>query len=64
MRQLSRDYQAELSEMKLKEKAKKITTKCQKKLNFNTEPTSSTKTTKQASEETWNKEITQFLKNS
>jgi len=67
MRQLSRDYQAELSEMKLKEKATKKTTKCQKKLNFNLPVSTSTSTpnknTRKSSEETWNKEITQFLNN-
>ena len=63
MKRLCADYQAELSEQKLKEKVRKNAENltpgraaCHKKLNFNSKPP------KPASDETWNKEITQFLK--
>ena len=71
MRQLCADYQAEISEQKLKQKVQfkststLVTTqpnKCHKRLNFNS--TQRPKKKKQAaSDEMWNKEITQFLNN-
>ena len=73
MRQLCADYQAEVSEQKLKQKvqlkstSKLVTTqpnKCHKRLNFNsTQRPKKKKQVAAASDEMWNKEITQFLNN-
>ena len=72
MRQLCADYQAELSEQKLKQKVQLkssslVTTqpnKCHKRLNFNStqQQRPKKKLPVAASDEMWNKEITQFLK--